>query len=72
MAAAIAGMLALVVRFEICARQKAGPGNRLGSCAAAASLVVFSFVITPLVAIPVYAIAGVLWSPSRAAANGHL
>jgi hypothetical protein len=35
-------------------------------------LVVLSFVTSPLMAIVLYAIAGMLWSLSRAAANGHL
>lgn len=72
MAAAIAGMVALVVASIPALARRLARATAAVLAGAAASLVALSFVITPLVAIPVYAIAGVLWSLSRAAANGHL
>ncbi|WP_314962684.1 MFS transporter [Bradyrhizobium cosmicum] len=72
MTAAIAGMTALAIAgIPVFARKMAGATATV-LAGAAASLIVLSFVTNPLVAILLYALAGMLWNLSRAAANGHL
>ncbi|MCK1479560.1 MFS transporter [Bradyrhizobium sp. 197] len=72
MTAAIAGMAALAAAgIPAVARRMARMTTPLVA-AAAGSLLVLSFATDPLVAIVLYAAAGMLWNLSRAAANGHL
>lgn len=72
MTAAIAGMAALAAAgIPAVARRMARMTMPLVA-AAAGSLLVLSFATDPLVAIVLYAAAGMLWNLSRAAANGHL
>ncbi|RZN16262.1 MFS transporter [Bradyrhizobium sp. Leo121] len=72
MTAAIAGMAALAVAGIPALARKMARATATVLAGAAASLIVLSFVTNPLVAIVLYALAGILWNLSRAAANGHL
>ncbi|MBK3666356.1 MFS transporter [Bradyrhizobium diazoefficiens] len=72
MTAAIAGMAALAIAgMPMFARKLAGATATI-LAGAAAALIALSFVTNPLVAIVLYAVAGMLWNLSRAAANGDL
>ncbi|MBR0766457.1 MFS transporter [Bradyrhizobium japonicum] len=72
MTAAAAGMAALAVAGVQAVARKMARATRTVLAGAAGSLIVLSCVTNPLVAIVLYAVAGMLWNLSRAAANGHL
>ncbi|MDA9448239.1 MFS transporter [Bradyrhizobium sp. CCBAU 21360] len=72
MTAAIAGMAALAIAGIPAFARKMTRATATVLAGAAAALIVLSFVTNPLVAIVLYALAGMLWNLARAAANGHV
>lgn len=72
MAAAIAGMVALAVVGLPSIAERLQGLTPLILAAAGISLVLFSLMSNPTIAVLLYCVAGMLWNVSRAAANGHL